>query len=213
MAIPAEHRQDIRWRAASFSKRSAQEHFYCPKQEGLYEPAFLREWEEADDCVTSIGYWSLCLIQACLYRYLKDCIGPRGAFWWDSEALEAELGRKNRNVGIFERYRLLFLDDLGVDWRNGPVNLSDLEQLILTRHDLIHNADLFTLRVERDTNHAKRFPSGLFVDDRFTEMGIEWVRITESRLNLAIRLVSEFCAWLENIRCNYPRLFPERFKE
>lgn len=166
------------------------------------EPAFLAEWQEADDSVMVIGHWCLCMVQASLQAYLKDCISPVGSYWWDAKLLRLELNKKKGN-NWFGRYRLLFLD-LGVDWEQGPVSLSALEQLNLTRDDLIHNIETASFNVERLEKHAKRFPTGLFVDDLWSDIVMERLRVDRDKLELAIRLVTEFCTWLDDIRCNYP---------
>jgi len=85
------------------------------------EPAFLEEWQEADDSAMVIGHWCLCMIQASLHEYLKDCISPAGSYWWKSEGLQREVSQK-RAPNNFGRYRLLFFD-LGIDWQKGPVHL------------------------------------------------------------------------------------------
>jgi len=167
------------------------------------EPAFLSEWEDADDAAMVVGHWCLCMVQATLQAYLRDCIGPLGSLWWNSSELRRRIGRKQGNW--FQRYRMLFLEDLGVDWQHGPVPLVDLEQLNLTRDDLIHNIDMMSFNVKRVENHAEQFPIGLFTDDLWQGLGIERVRVDEDRLVLAIHLVTKFCGWLEGIRCGYPQ--------
>lgn len=77
----------------------------------------------------------------------------------DSSKLQTCVGQKKGNW--FQRYRLLFLDDLGVEWERGPASLADLEQLNLTRDDLIHNIDMMSFTVERVEKQAERFPTGL----------------------------------------------------
>lgn len=52
---------------------------------------------------------------------------------------KAELAKKE-GQSWFGRYRLLFLEDLLIDWNDGPVPPLQLEQLNLTRNDLIHSA-------------------------------------------------------------------------
>ncbi len=167
------------------------------------EPAFLSEWQQADDSIMVIGHWCLCMVQACLQAYLKECISPLGALWWDANALHDELGKKD-GKNWFGRYRLLFLD-LGVDWSKGPVALSALEQLNLTRDDLMHNVRTMTFDVERAEKHTKRYPVGLFVDDLWSNLGMERLLVDREKLELGIHLVTEFCGWLDDIRCNYPR--------
>ena len=168
------------------------------------EPAFLEEWQQAEDSMIVVGYWCLCMVQASLQAYLKECIGPGGSLWWNSKQLHDELLKKPGG-SWFGRYRLLFLENLGIDWNMGPVSVAELEQLNLTRNDLLHKVDMISTSIERDEVHIERYPTGLFTNEPWTALGIERVRINKPKLQLAIRLVSEFCAWLDGIRCNYPR--------
>lgn len=171
------------------------------------DPVFLSEWEDADGAVTVVGYWCLCMVQATLHAYLRDCIAPLGSLRWNSSELRTRLERKKKEKkgkNWFDRYRLVFLEDLGVDWERGPVSPADLEQLNLTRNDLTHNIDLMDFGVNRVESHAERFPIGLFTDDLWQSHGIERVTVDKDRLDLAIRLVTEFCTWLDGIRCGYP---------
>jgi hypothetical protein len=172
---------------------------YVDRRDSEYvsEPAFFEEWQQADDSVMVVGHWCLCMVQASLHSYLRECIGPNGGRWWNSEKLRTELCRK-KSKHSFGRYRLLFLEDLGVDWSDGPVALDELEQLNLTRDDLIHEVKMLSMSVERDEKHAKRYPTGLFV-----------VKIDKEKLLLAIQLVEKFCAWLDGIRCRYPKYLKE----
>ena len=168
------------------------------------EPAFLVKWQEADESVTVIGHWCLCMVQASLQAYLKESISPSGSLWWNSQDLRTALSQK-QGRSWFGRYTLLFRDELGVDFAAAPVAISDLEQLNLTRNDLIHNVELLSETVLRSEEHAQRFPIALFTDELWNQVGIERIKVTEDQLNVAIRLVREFCTWLDGIRCDYPR--------
>ena len=166
---------------------------------------FLSEWEDADGAVIVVGYWCLCMVQATLQAYLRDCIAPVGSLHWNSSELRRRLEKKSKRESSFHRYRLLFLEDLGVDWESGPISIKDLEQLNLTRNDIIHNVDMMEFSVKRLETHAERFPIGLFTEELWQDSGIELVRIDKDKLEVAIRLVVEFCTWLDGIRCGYPR--------
>ncbi len=170
------------------------------------EPPFLKEWQEADDSVMVLGHWCLSMVQASLQVYLKDSISPYGSYWWQPAALIALFSKlRRKHDSKFQRYRVLFRDHLGIDWENGPVAITDLEQLNLTRNDLTHAIDIMSFNVKRDENHAERFPNGLFTDDLWKGLDIERIRIDRAKLELAIRLVRDFCTWLDSIRCRYPQ--------
>jgi hypothetical protein len=168
------------------------------------EPAFLGEYQEADDSTMVIGHWCLCMVQASLHAYLRDCVGPSGSLWWDSKRLQCALSQKQAG-SWFGRYQLLFLEELGVDWTKAPVALSELEQLNLTRNDLIHNVDVLSMTIERSEEHTQRFPRALFTDELWSSVGLDRIRITGDKLQLAVHLVHDFCSWLDSIRCKYPQ--------
>jgi hypothetical protein len=196
------------------TKRKIEEHDppYVDNRDPEYvsEPAFLEEWQLADDSVIVVGHWCLCMVQAAFKAYLEECIGPHGGYWWNSERLRAELAKK-QGGSWFGRYRLLFLEDLGVDWSTGPVSLDELEQLNLTRDDLNHNTDIMSMWIERSEKHAERYPVGLFTDDMWAQagLGIERVKVDKEKLLLAVQFVERFCTWLDAIRCNYPKYVAE----
>lgn len=172
-------------------------------------PAFLSEWQEADNAAAVIGHWCLCMVQASLQAYLKESISPLGSTYWDSEGLVSALPQK-QGGNWFGRYSLLFREELKIDFNAGPVPLSDLEQLNLTRDDLIHNVSLLTEIVSRTEKHAQRYPIALFPDDLWTALGTERIRVTKEKLDTATRLVRDFCAWLDGIRCSYPQWLHDR---
>ena len=72
----------------------------------------------------------------------------------------------------FERYRLQFNEDLSIDWNRGPVSVTDLEQINLTRDDLIHNVDVATIYVYQTEKHAEQYPKSLFTDQMWMNLGL-----------------------------------------
>lgn len=160
------------------------------------EPAFLREWDQADDSIMVIGHWALCMVHASLKAYLQGCIGATGPIWWRPKTLLGLLAKK-QGKSWFVRYQRLFLEDLGIDFSKGPVPLSALEQLNLTRDDVIHNVDVLSVSVGRNEKHAQLYPNGLFTDVLWARAGIERVRIDKEKLHVAIELVQKFCAWID----------------
>ena len=172
------------------------------------DPPFLEEAQEAGDSVMVIGHWCLCMVEASLQAYLRDSISPIGAIRWNSSALRRRLGQismKKKKASWFDKYRLLFFGELRIDWNKGPVSLKDLEQLNLTRNSLVHEISMLSFNVKRDRKHAEKYPTGLFTDDLWASIGMERIHVDRAKLELAIELVNDFCAWLEGIRCHYPR--------
>jgi hypothetical protein len=112
---------------------------------------------------------------------------------------------KKKAKSWLHRYRLLFVEDLGIDWSKGPVSFSELEQLNLTRDDVVHNVDVLSMNVGRTENHAERFPVGLFTDELWAKLGVERVKVDKEKLRLAIEVVEKFCTWIDGVRCSHPK--------
>ncbi len=110
------------------------------------------------------------MVHASLQAYLRACIGSGGGRWWNFKRLRSELCKKQGKHN-FENYRLLFLDDLGVDWNNGPVSLDELEQLNLTRNDLIHEVTMLSVSVKRDVGRQRPGGSARSAFSEGTEIG------------------------------------------
>ena len=173
--------------------------------ENADEPAFMEEYEQASESIEVIGHWSLCMVYASCKAYLEEYLGEMSRDYRGLGELEQVLSNKKAK-SWFERYRLLFLEDLGIDWEKGPVKLADLEHMNLARDDLTHNVDVTSMYVYQTERHAERYPKGRYVDELWTRLGLGGrIRVGPDELNAGIGAVHQFCAWLEEIRNDYPR--------
>ena len=169
------------------------------------DPPFLEELQEASESVEVIGHWCLCMVYASLKAYLEEYLAEmardfRKAF----EDLPARLASK-KGKSWFERHRVLFQEDLGIDWHKGPVKLDDLEHLNLARDDVTHNVDVMSIYAYQTEKHAARYPKGLFIDELWTRLNLGGrIRVGRVELSGALRMVTDFCEWLEEIRNRYP---------
>ena len=162
------------------------------------EPAFLTEWQEADNSLDVLGKLCLCFVQGSLKAYLEERVNDIGRVFGiaTSENLKRRLAAKSGNW--FQKYRLLFLEDLKIDWQRSPVPITDLEHLNLTRDDITHNVDLTTTYVGQTQKHAGRFPNGLFTDDLWAGMGMSGIiKVDAAKLRKAVEMVEQFCQFLE----------------
>jgi hypothetical protein len=169
------------------------------------EPAFIDEYQQAAESIEVIGHWSLCMVYASCKAFLEEYVEEMARNYRGLGVLSQILSNKKAK-SWFERYRLLFLEDLGIDWEKGPVKLTDLEHMNLTRDDLTHNVDFLSMYVYQTERHAERYPQGRFVDELWTRLGIgARIKVGPNELDDASAAVDRFCAWLEEIRNNYPR--------
>jgi hypothetical protein len=169
------------------------------------EPPFLEEFLEANESAEVIGHWCLCMVQASLKAFLEEYVENMERDYGRALGdLRAKLSAKKAK-SWFERYRLLFGEELDIDWHKGPVPMTDLEQINLTRDDLIHNVDMATTYVYQTEKHAEHYPKSLFTDEVWMKMGLGGkIVIKKDQLTKAVALVENFCAWLEEIRVRYP---------
>lgn len=176
-----------------------------PEHDDVSEPAFLEEYQEASESIEAIGHWCLCMAYASLKAFLETFIEEMARDFSSALGdLPAKLAAK-KGKSWFERHRLLFLEDLRIDWAKAPVKVDDLEQINLARDDVVHNVDVTTAYIYQTEKHAERYPKGLFVDELWVTLGLGGrVRIGRDELTNALALVDAFCTWLEEIRVRYP---------
>jgi hypothetical protein len=172
-----------------------------PESQDVTEPAFLQEFLETSEAVELIGNWCLIMVHASLQAFLKEYVAELARTHGHNVAEVRSSLDAIRAKNWFERYRLFFLQQLGIDWENSPVKLTDLEQINLTRDDLIHNVEVTTTYVYRAKKHAERFPKSLFTDEMWEALGIgSKIKVGRDELTRALQIVDTFCMWLEDLR-------------
>ena len=164
------------------------------------EPEFLEEWIEADDSLNLVGQAALNLVQTSLREYLD-------AFIFRSPPPE---GLEPTGKNWVERRKSLFLEAYAIDWASGPVPISDLEEINLTRNDIQHTETpfgAFGLTRRQSDEHRTRFPHGLFVHEIDRQLAtaagdasMGRIYVTRENLKEAIQRVERFCEFLEEHR-------------
>ena len=174
-----------------------------PEYDDVSEPFFLEEYQEAAESIEIIGHWCLCMVYASLKAYLDRFITEIARNFRNGSQFRQLLAAKKAK-SWFDRYRLLFLEDLGIDWHKGPVTLSELEHLNLARDDVTHNVDVMSMYVYQTKQHAERYPKGLFVDEVWLNLNLGGrIKVGRDELTSGLRMVDDFCTWLEDIRIHY----------
>lgn len=171
--------------------------------ENYDEPAFLAEWLDANESVHVLGQWSLGMVQAAFKAYLQQFLEDMES-WNGFENLKGKLSNKKGNW--FQKYQLLFGEDLKIELKRSPVDVDTLEQIILTRNDFEHNSDLFSTSVYQSDDHAKKYPESLFIDDDYlfeSRYARVPLKVNREKLDTAINAVMGFCEFLDGIRADY----------
>ncbi|MBA3914473.1 MAG: hypothetical protein H0X25_11650 [Acidobacteriales bacterium] len=174
-----------------------------PEFDNMSDPPFLEEYQEAAESAEVIGHWCLCMVYGSLKAYLEAYIDEMSRDYVGLSDLRKCVAAKKAK-SWFGRYRIAFLEDISIDWAKGPVRLSELEHLNLSRDDVTHNIDVTSIYAYQTDKHAGRYPQGLFIDEEWAHLNLGGrIRLGPDELVAALTMVDEFCAWLEDIRLNY----------
>ncbi len=172
-------------------------------------PPFLEEWQHADECVASLGRWSVLLLSSCLKGYLEEFARDMNS-WYGIARLESKETTKGKE-GLARFVSSFFLCDYGIDWAKVPPLIEDLEHLVLTRNDLEHNSNIVSGCVYQTPFHREKRSSSIFTGDQTQFWRDEAQLIVDSsRLARAVESVKTFCSWLDGIRTNYREFLKER---
>lgn len=152
----------------------------------------VEEWMEADESLNLLRQSALQLVHRALRDYLNCFVAvtrlrpPSSKNWWGS-------------------YKEYFLRTFGIDWEDGPVSPSELEEINLVRNDSEHGSEAIGMDRRQSEDHQQRFPNGLFVDefDVLPQIIEGWPRriyVSAESLIECIRRVEVFCEFLEENR-------------
>ncbi len=90
-----------------------------PEYDDVSEPFFLEQYQEAAESIEVIGHWCLCMVYASLKAYLEGFIDAMARDFRNGSQLRQLLAAKKAKSWL-ERYRLLFVEDLGIDCIRDP---------------------------------------------------------------------------------------------
>jgi len=161
--------------------------------EWIDEPAFLREFEDADLAAELVGVSAMAFVQSVFHAYLRRMVGALG-----QGALEQV--SKMRKGSQLQNYRELFLQ-YDIDWAASGVDLDFLEQSVMTRNDFAHNIDLLSAYVYPDAKHGEKYPASAFRDPAWGP-DIPRITVTDQTLGAAIESVLAVATHIEK---SFPR--------
>jgi hypothetical protein len=185
-------------------KIEAGEEPFAPSYSEESEPAFLLEWEQADESLDVLGQMCISVLEATLHLYIEESLNDlRGMYGADvARPDEAEFKR-----GWINGYRSFFREELNIDWEKGPSDLGLLEEIVLARNRFQHPETISTLTVYQSKHDAAKYPHSFFADEAELrlwayEQSVDFVppcrlNVTSDKLFAAVDDVDEFCVWLE----------------
>jgi len=127
-----------------------------PEDDGS-EPMFLEQWEQADLAVDVLGMTCLGQVQIALNTFLREFTLRS----FGQEALDS-VGQMKQKSWL-GNYRAAYETNPDLDWKNSGANLELLEEVVLTRNDFQHNAELLTQYTFQDKKHQEKYPDSSFL--------------------------------------------------
>ncbi|WP_153076294.1 hypothetical protein [Paraburkholderia bonniea] len=166
------------------------------------EPPFLLEWQEASDSIDVLGHACMCMLSSALQAYLhtRHKLHCR-------DLTEDERKRVFRR-GWVRGYNRIFALAFGISFRDGPVPIVVLEDIVLTRNSIQHDVEITSIKAK----HADRKPGvarSVFLDarevdllDRLDPDAKTWlappsVHVHQAALVASMDTVERFVAWLD----------------
>jgi hypothetical protein len=180
---------------------NGEEPFVPPYSEGG-EPPFLLEWQEASDSIDVLGHACLSMLSSTLQAYLHTRVRLH------CEELGDEDRKRVFRKGWVRGYNLIFTEVFKIPFADGPVPVSVLEDIVLTRNSIEHDLEITSNRPK----HADRKPGGarsVFLDAREVELldcmdtaAQTWlapptVHVSQTSLEASIDTVARFAEWLD----------------
>lgn len=122
-------------------------------------PEYEAEWGEADDSLRVLGNCALGLLAKAIQDYLREFI-MREADIARAEQLASLL----KGDGWFERYERFLLDNTSFTWGVCPVRRDRIEQIVLSRNDIMHDPTIDAISSHQSAVHFRKYPVSRFAD-------------------------------------------------
>lgn len=185
---------------------------FVPRHEpGDYDGyEYQHEFNEASACLRILGYCSHSLAVKALHDYLRQFIMRER-----SVVKAEELGpilKCFKGRGWFEKYIHFLEQRTRFNWVDSPVTRDRIEQINLSRNDVIHDPDIESTWPTQSEDHFRKYPVSRFAEDWELAMvtpnggNPEFplrLNVTRDRLAEAISDIRSFCAFVEKQRTQW----------
>ena len=181
-------------------------------ESSIGEPAYLKEYGEADESLHVLAYSCVSMLAAALHLYFTT---------WEKlfQVSAAKAFKAEFKKGWLAGYNAYLTHHIGVSFENCPANLKLLEEVIIVRNriehpesSVEHHGAIANVKTHFSASDLKKLPHPFFLDkfdrDRLAELGDmdeaekAWLvsptlHVTGEKLIAAIAEVETFCGWLE----------------
>jgi hypothetical protein len=185
-------------------KIEAREEPFVPPCSVDGEPAFLKEWLEADESLHVLAYSCVSMLAAALHLYFET---------WVSQSripVNEELRKSFKRIGWLPGYRTHFSQRFAIDFETCPSTMELLEEVVLARNRIEHPPSITAIRAQYAEIDLKKLPHPFFVNKREADIFLEseeseitWffpptLHVNENHLFAAIAEVESFAKWFES---------------
>jgi hypothetical protein len=166
---------------------------YPPGDYDGYE--YQAKYNEAHDCLSVLGNCSLGLLEKALHDYLRAFVEREGG-----------PGPRKPKESWFDRHCRFLEENTPFCWTNSPVSRDQIEQINLSRNDILHDPMIDRTQPPQSEEHFRKYPVSRFAEEWQIEAmsGEEdkpqfplTLDITREKLTGAIADVWQFCKFVE----------------
>ncbi len=175
---------------------------YKPPYSEDGEPQFQAEWFEADESLQVLGYACISMLTTSLHLFLKT---------WEKELGEPDQPQY-RNIfkkkGWISGYQQYFIDVLGIDYANSPVEMNRLEEIVRARNIIQHQDFIGSNTVSFTDDDLDTFQKPFLsseIDRRMSRSPSSeerWffplsLHVPPDKFKIVLSDVAQFAAWLD----------------
>jgi hypothetical protein len=164
------------------------------------EPAFMKQWGDADTSIKLIGMMALCLISESLKIYIS-CVSKNIGFSLDEKA------KKVRNKRLFSTFKKYFGAILKTHWVDCSFDDTLLNEIIVARNSIQHNDNLHTFLVQHTKHTLQKTPQPFFAKESqlqafdnlrsYSTVFRPHIVVDRDKLNAAISALEGLADWID----------------
>lgn len=131
---------------------------FIPSYSEESEPAFMREWSDANSGIETCGHHALSMLSSSLQLFLRawvDRLDRYHGITFD------EVSFKN---GWFNAYREIFTE-VGLNISECPADFEIVEKIPLVRNRIQHPEEITTINISHSDSDLNKHPNPYFVQD------------------------------------------------
>ena len=162
------------------------------------EPAYLNEWQEAEESIQVHGRVCLSMLSTVFKLYLETLV----------KQLNIPIDKNLIKKGWLNTYKTSFANNLEIKFEDAPTNLAVLGEIPIARNRIQHPESITSDSSHYLTSDLKKLSQPFFVIDKeeFDLSGLEvglrsWmympIMVSQDKLLTAISEIEKFSEWLD----------------